>query len=57
MSEEELAKQEAWIKLMERIFLKGSKITIDVKDVHLSFGDVEIGLDGNLSIVVRLKNR
>jgi len=56
-AEEEFTNQEAWIKLMEQIFLKGSKIVIDVKDVHLSFGDVEVELDGNLKIVIRLKNR
>jgi hypothetical protein len=56
-AEEEFTNQEAWIKLMEQIFLKGSKIAIDVKDFHLSFGDVEVELDGNLTIVIRLKNR
>lgn len=56
-AEEEFTDQEVWIKLMEQIFLKGSKISIDVKDFHISFGDVEIELDGNLKIVIRLKNR
>lgn len=58
MSEEgELAGQDAWSKLMEQIFLKGSKISIDVKDVRLSYGGVEVELDGSLKIVIRLKDR
>ena len=45
--------EEAWSKLMESI-LKGSRIMIEVKDVRISAGDVEVTLDGNLKIGIRL---
>lgn len=48
--------EEAWSKLMEFI-LKGSRLMIEVKDVHISAGDVEITLDGNMKIGIRLKNK